>query len=219
MSRHVQVLRASDFDVKTGDKEYVIDLEDGDLQLDYLFYCDRPFQLYIGMGDKVIPLGAGFTMQGRLRIKDARWLMLKTEKTAQLACQVFAQTVAITERLDYTPLVVSIAPPPSVDMRAMVSRLVGQALEETHGRGKQEVEIDELVGDLPDDVDPEFGPGFMDLDEERTESYIHAVRERQRAPQKRDAKRADGGSEEEPGVKPDKKKDTPPKKEEKPEAA
>lgn len=178
MSKYVQVLRAEDYDVKTGEKEYVIELQRGDVQIDYVFYADKIVHLYVGLGVKVIPFGSGFCVQGRLRIKDGQWIMIKTMKEALVACQVFVKEITISETLDMTPSMVNMVPPPVVDMRAMVDRLVAQKLEDTYGKGRLEVEVDELLDDMPDDVDKDFGVGFMDMDEEHTEQMIQKVRAR-----------------------------------------
>jgi len=160
------VLKADRYAVHTGKHEYVVQLEPGDCQIDFDCRADDCIRLYLGLGNKTIPVGRGDHVHGRLFVEDAQWIMIRTDKKTMVAACVTQVTRSIVSRHDPVPCAVIAPEAPVVDLRTMVSRLVGQQLEEVNGPGAQEVDLSDIIEELPDDMDPEFGVGFMELDED-----------------------------------------------------
>jgi len=159
-------LKAEEFVCHTGSTEYQLAVEPGDCQIDFYLLSDTEIQLYLSLGDKVLPIAVGTTVRGRLLVKDARWLMVKTgKKSAIIASQVFQNPRRLIDVNDRKPVAMHVPTAPPVDLRTMVDRIVGQRLEE---RGQYQVEItNEDLEDLyPEDVDTEFGPGHVQLEED-----------------------------------------------------
>jgi len=169
------ILAADKFEMFSGKKEYAIDLEDGDCQLDYLVLSDCPCAVYVACGDKVLPIAVGVRCQGRVLVRDAKWIMIKPEKvSACVAIQVYHARRRITDHNDGKPVAVYVPQLPPIDLRAQVNRLVAQRLEESDS---YLIERDDP--ELPDDIDDEFGAGSTQLEEdEEIEEYLHAQRER-----------------------------------------
>jgi len=180
-------LSAEKFEFKSGADSYAIDLEDGDCQLDYLVLSDMQCAVYLGLGDKVLPIAVGTRVSGRLLVKDAHWLMVKPENpAAQVAIQVFHVARRVVDANDGKPVAVYVPTLPPVDLRAQVSRLVAQRLEETDS-----YLIDRDPPELPDDLDEEFGPGSVQLeDDDEIEEHLNALRKR-----KKDTSPSEGGEE------------------------
>jgi len=159
-------LRPSEFVIQNGATEYQLAVEPGDCQIDYFVLADAEVQLYICCGEAVIPLAVGTSVRGHLLVKDAKWLMLKTQKKSTIiAARVFQAPRRLIDVNDRKPVAMHVPTAPPVDLRTMVDRIVGQRLEE---RGQYQVEItNEDLEDLyPEDVDTEFGPGHVQLEED-----------------------------------------------------
>jgi len=159
-------LKAAEFVCHTGSTEYELAVEPGDCQIDYFILADTEVQLYVCLGDKVLPLAVGTNLRGRILVKDARWLLLKApKKTAIVASQVFQSPRRLIDVNDRKPVAMHVPTAPPVDLRTMVDRILGQKLEE---RGQYQVEMtNEDLEDLyPEDVDTEFGPGHVQLEED-----------------------------------------------------
>jgi len=187
-------LKAEEFVCHVGSTEYQLAVEPGDCQLDYFLLADGEVQLYISLGDTVLPLAVGSTIRGRVLVKDAKWLLVKTKKTTLVAAQVFQAPRRLIDTNDRVPVAMHVPTAPPVDLRAMVDRLLAQKLEE---RGEYQVEMtNEDLEDLyPEDVDTEFGPGHVQLEEDdEIEEILHAERARRKAAAAAARKRREGSA-------------------------
>jgi len=169
-----------EFVVFCGEKEYVVPIPQGDVQIDYTVLADGPCAIYVAFGEKSVPLDVGHKLMGRLLVADVRWMMVKPEKkTTMVAIRVLHRERHLSDKNDGLSAVVQVPDREPYDVRAMVRRLVGQELDDARGRTYDGPELDELV---PDDVDPEFGMGHVQLEEDdELEEILHDARARARA--------------------------------------
>lgn len=183
-------LVAEQFEVYEGKKEYVVDLVDGDSQIDFHIRSDTDVAVYVALGDKVIPLGKGTVLKDRLMVKDVKWMMVVPAKqSAQVAIQVFQVPRTLKEVNDGKPVAVFVPEPPPIDLRAQVNRLIAQKLEQ---QGEYLVDPEDI--DLPADMDEEFGVGSTQLqdDDELEEMIDDAQRKREEAVRKSQGGQAEG---------------------------
>lgn len=152
------------FTMKTGEKEYLADIPDGNVQLRYQIYADEAVSVYLGAGKIAIPLGRSTHFNRTIRVADAKFLLVRADPATTLAISVGTKPIRVSETPDHTPVDISVPEPLSVDISKMVSQLVGEALQ-AQGEGT-EIDIEEIIGDLPEGTDPEFGPGFTLMQED-----------------------------------------------------
>lgn len=187
-------LKAEEFVCHNGSTEYQLAVEPGDCQLDYFILADGEVQLYIALGETVLPLAVGSTIRGRVLVKDARWLMVRTAKKSTIvAAQVFQNPRRLIDTNDRKPVAMHVPTNPPVDIRQMVDRILAQKLEE---RGQYQVEMtNEDLEDLyPEDVDTEFGPGHVQLEEDE-DIYEELARRKAAKDAARKGRKGKGGAE------------------------
>lgn len=172
--RKLPVIRPENVTVFRGDTHYEIDLPDGDCQVEFEFRSDQRMQLYLLAGDKCIPLGSGEYVYGFYKVVNCKALVVKVaQKDAFVAFEVYHWPCVVREKVDRTPVAVSLPEPPKIDITQLMSRIVGEKLKEEFD--ETEVEIEELIEDLPPDIDEEFGPGYAELDEEFLERRARRI--------------------------------------------
>lgn len=175
MARRLIISR-DQFEVKTGETYYEVPLPAGDCQVDYTIMADGEVALYAGFEGKVVPIDHGTKLNGVLYIKDAEMLAIRTaRKGIAVAIQVFHAERRLTDINDGKPLAVHVPTPPKMDLQQMMMRMVGQKPE--HQLGDLELTPEEIQEQFPDDVDTEFGPGYVQLEED--EDIIDALRQRE----------------------------------------
>ena len=169
--------------VLSGKDTYEVDLPDGDAAVRYCVRSDHPVQLYLLAGEKCIPLASGVCCQGQERVRDCRAIMIQAPKKAIVAVEVYHKKVRIADVLDDKPVAVTVPEPTTVNLAAMVSRLVGEALKAQHGGNVEidvEEELDEALEEI-EDIDPEFGIGYAEMDEEELGRIVGAKRDKNRS--------------------------------------
>jgi len=180
MSRRL-VLTKDQFEVHTGDINYEVPLPKSDCQVDYSVMADGVVSLYAGFDGKVVPIEHGSKFHGVLLIRDAECLFLKTQDKATIvAIQVYHTERRLTEVNDGKPLAVHVATPPTINVQEMAMRILGQRLEGE--AGDIELTPEELAEMYPEDVDTEFGPGFVQLQDD--EELYDALKARETNPRK-----------------------------------
>lgn len=187
-------LKAGEFVCHNGSTEYQLAVEQGDCQLDYFILADAEIQLYVSLGDTVLPLAVGTTLRGRILVKDAKWLMVRTaKKSTIIAAQVFQYRRRLIDENDRKPVAMHVPAAPPVDIRQMVDRLLAQKLEE---RGEYQVEMtaEDLEDMYPEDVDTEFGPGHVQLEEDE-DIYEELARRKAAKDAARKGREGKGGAE------------------------
>jgi len=168
-------LNPAHFTVKSGEKEYVADLPDGNLQIRYEVFADAPVEIWLGAGKLAIPIGRGNYIRRTLRVADARFLFFRCAETTTVAFNVGTTPIRVAEERDDTPVNIAVPEALSVDISKMVSQLVGEQMREQ--MGTTEIDIDEIIDDLPEGADPEFGPGstIMEPDDPGVQRQLREV--------------------------------------------
>lgn len=170
------IIDPSSYSVNFGKKEYLADIPDGDQQIRYDIRADGEVEVYLGAGDLGIPIGNGRHITGTLRVYDARFIIMRCAETTRVAASIRTAPITRREREDDTPVDISVPEPMQINLQAMVSRLVGEALAANNADTM--IAVDDHIMGLPDDVDPEFGPGFMEMTED--EEIAMGVRAKQK---------------------------------------
>lgn len=159
------IISKDQFDVKTGETYYEVPLPTGDCQVDYTILADGEVSLYAGFQGKVVPIDHGVKLNGVLFIKDAEMLAIRTaRKSIAVAIQVYHAERRLTDVNDGKPLAVHVPTPPTMNLQEMMMRMVGQKPE--HQLADMELSPEEIQEQYPDDVDTEFGPGYVQLEED-----------------------------------------------------
>lgn len=169
--------------VLSGKDTYEVDLPDGDAAVRYCVRSDHPVQLYLLAGEKCIPLASGTLCKGQERVRDCRAIMIQAPKKAIVAVEVYHKAVRIADVLNDKPVAVTVPEPTTVNLAAMVSRLVGEALKAQHG-GDPEIDIEEEIDEALEqieDIDPEFGIGYSEMDEEELGRIMGGKRDKNRS--------------------------------------
>lgn len=182
-----------DFVQITGDTEHELHIPRGDQAIEYAVYSDTESWLYLHCESVVIPLAHGLSYSGRVLVRDAKWLLLRVaKKSAVVAARVASEERRLRDTNSGKPVATHVPAPPPLDVLAMARRLVGQKED----RGGEYLTPEDLEEMFPDDVDTEFGPGHVQLEEdEDIEDAIQARRARkaaQRASQNQPNQRAAG---------------------------
>ena len=174
--KHVDSSRVT---VLSDKPQHEIDLPDGDVQMEYDIRSTGNVEMFLVAGEKLIPFDKGHKLRGIEKVRDVNGLVLRPEKKTQLiGVEIYLDTVTLGETGDDRPVEIAEPAPLTMSIHEMVGRVVGEAMSEATGVDK--IDIGELVDDLPDDVDPEFGPGYMEMDED-----YEALREKRRERGKR----------------------------------
>lgn len=196
MSNRASMLHPDAWVCLSGQTEYQIDLKQGDCQLDYDLRADKEMSVYVCLRDKVIPLGVGHRVAGRLFLGDVRWLLLRFPKAATVAASVYQVDRTVVDKVDPKPCAMFVPELPSVDLKSMVSRMVGQRLEEAFGENDgPEIPLEELFDDDLADGEEEFGPGYMEVDEATAAAFEERAAAARRSRGDRSAQSAHEGSE------------------------
>lgn len=200
---------AAEFEVKSGEAEYALELPSGDCQLDYRVFADGDVALYLSAGAKVVPLDVGTRLTGRVMVRDAKWLLVKpAKKSTQVAISVHHAARRLTEYNSGKPVAVFVPEPPKVDLKTMVSRILAE-----RGEAPPDIEFgpEDLADLMPDDVDTEFGTGFTQLEDDEDIADALRKREEDHEARKRGARERPGGRREaEAGVRGDSDRSEPP---------
>lgn len=185
-----RVVDVDTFTLKKGREKYEVDLPDGHCQIDYELYSDGPLVLFVVAGKSVLPLDRGHRLCGRSRVRDMKSLLIRPDDKSQIvAIRVYHKELKVLEPLDDTPVEIVEPEGTSMSIYDMVGRIVGEHLVQ-QGVAEEQVSIEELVEDLPGDVDAEFGPGFMEMDEEYEKK--RAARVERGKSMRRDGRMPDG---------------------------
>lgn len=156
-------MKADQYQVYQGEESYEVPLPKGDLQLDYEVMADGPVSVYLGLAGKVLPVDHGSKVSGMLLVCDAELVIVKPVKKATMcAISVYSAPRKLIDYNDGKPHTVHLPVPPVVNLQEMAMRLVGAKLE------APDVDItpEELADMYPDDVDTEFGAGYVQLEED-----------------------------------------------------
>lgn len=167
-----KVIHPELFSVVSGQSEYVIDVPDGDCQLDYWIMSDGWCTLYLSSDAHVMPLECGYSISGRCLVRGAKALIVKAAPTAAVAIRVFHSEATVADPIDDKPIAVAIPEPQQIPLSELIGRVVADRVraEVAALTGKEpedlEVDVDDLLEDLPPDIDEEFGPGHMEMDDD-----------------------------------------------------
>lgn len=157
--------------VLTGETQHLIDLPDGDCQVDYDIRADGECKLYWIVADDgvLIPEALGAFLKGRRRVRHLKGMAVRCSKSTRVGITVYHQQVQIVDPLNDEPVEIITPEMPPMSLAQMVGGLVAQELA---SRGVDDDQLDpediieDMIESMPDDIDPEFGPGNMELDDE-----------------------------------------------------
>lgn len=156
----------------TGKERYVVDVPDGDCQVEIDLRSSRPATVYLhtrpdGPG---MVYATGHEVFGRFNVAGLLALSIETSKGSVVSYKVQHRLRKMADPLN-DEIVSLPVPPPQIPLADLVSRAVGERLQELTGEKDPQVDLEELIDDLPSDVDEEFGRGAMEIDEDFGESW------------------------------------------------
>lgn len=159
-----KVIIPENITVHTGKTEYTVDLPDGDCQIRYEIKSDKSVSMFLVAGKKLIPFSNGDHITGTTNVARCNGILIKAPKTAQVAFEIYHEQRTALDPINQKPVEVPIPEPVSVPLAELVGRVVADKLAEA-GHGDR-IDIEELIEDYPDDIDEEFGNGYMEMDDD-----------------------------------------------------
>lgn len=157
------------YQTRTGQTSYVVDVPDGDCQveLDIRSNKDVCVQLHTDIDPKKPGLvyATGKAVFGRFNVAGLLAISLNCSKDAIVSYKVQHRLRKMSDPIN-DEIVSLPVPPPQIPLQDLVSRIVGERLQEATGEKDPQVDLEELIEDLPYDVDEEFGIGHMEVDED-----------------------------------------------------
>lgn len=163
-----------------GKTEYICDVPDGDCQVQLDVRSSKPHTVYLHTSNdpEVAPTvyGHGTTTYGVFNVKGLTAIRISTSKDTVISYRVQHRLRKMADPIN-DEIVSLPVPPPQIPLATLVSRAVGERLSELTGEKNPQIDLEELIDDLPDDVDPEFGPGSMEMDAEFVEKWSARAKE------------------------------------------
>lgn len=160
------VVTLTSYQVLAGEEEYTIELPDGDCQVDYEVRATCPVTLYLEGFEVSIPWEVGTLLKNRIVVRGLDSLRIRpVDAETEIAVRVYHQPVVLEDPVDDKPCEVSVQVPVQLSLSDLINQTVHAKLAELRGdEGDEDDEADEIIDNLPDDMDPEFGPGRMDYE-------------------------------------------------------
>lgn len=159
----------SQFTTVVGQTDHLVDVPDGDcqVQLDVRSSKNHCVYLHTSVDPKVpgVVYGTGLHTLSCFNVKGLAFIRITTAKDCVVSYRVQHRLRTMADPIN-DEIVSLPVPPPKIPLAQLVSRAVGEKLQELTGQKDPQIDLEELIDDLPDDVDPEFGPGHMEMDEE-----------------------------------------------------
>lgn len=157
-----------------GKTDYFVDVPNGDCQVQIDVRSSKPHTVYLHTSDDVavapVCYAQGTHTYATFNVAGLTHIRIAANKDAVVSYRVQHRLRKMADPIN-DEIVSLPVPPPQIPLATLVSRAVGERLSELTGETNPQIDLEELIDDLPDDVDPEFGPGAMEMDEEFTEKW------------------------------------------------
>lgn len=160
----------SQYTVASGKKTYFIDVPDGDCQVSIDCRSNQPHTIYLHVSNdpKALPIvyaSGNRQTDGRFNIAGLTGISIETAEKAVIAYKINHRERRMSDPInDY---IVSLpVPPPTIGLEQLVSRAIAEKMEALTGETSPQIDLEEILEDEYPDVDSEFGPGAMEMDEE-----------------------------------------------------
>lgn len=165
----------SQYTVASGKKTYYVDVPDGDCQVNVDCRSNSPHTIYLHTSNdpKALPIvyaSGNRETTGRFNVAGLVGISIETTEKAVIAYKINHRERRMSDPInDY---IVSLpVPPPTVGLEELVSRAIAEKMEALTGETNPQIDLEELLEDEYPDVDSEFGPGAMEMDEEFDQKF------------------------------------------------
>lgn len=148
----------------SGQERHEVELVPGDLDLWVEWYSPRDITVWLIFQSGVrVAYSNGLRGSFNVRVRDILSVVLETTKGNSLVVAVQYKELAVTDKLDYTPVVIDPPKGAQLDLSAIMRREVAEQLSRLgYVKEGEPLEIDEEDNLEEDDDDEGFGAGFME---------------------------------------------------------